>query len=176
MMGNKETDLLDYNKNYYHKCDQCNTLLEKNEIFPLEKRYEYDDQSINRLITSKINDSKNQGWIHERIAKDMEITTKQIITSSLIILITILIYFLVTGSFILLIITYIPLIYLLYKSIRFVGIRKDFIKDGLTFNPTIEEFNINLNQNRIFTIKSLLVLDKNSICIVCEEKLLKSTE
>ncbi|MHA2101956.1 MAG: hypothetical protein ACW981_00900 [Candidatus Hodarchaeales archaeon] len=170
-MDSNETSSVNSNNALCYKCENCDRVFYDNHIIYSENFNKIRIKPLNPQSILKMKISHNQDWFQNKILKDLEISIKDIIISFSIVVIAIILYFLLTGNLILLLISFIPIIYLLYRSFRLLRIQKKLLKNLITFKPNIEELNINLSQNKIFSFNPQLVVYKNALCFGCEEKL-----
>jgi hypothetical protein len=171
IMVGKETGLENSNNALCYKCENCDRVFYDNHVIHSEKINRFQFKPLNHQSILKKEISLNQDWFQNKILKDLEISIKDIIISFSIVVIAIILYFVLTGNWILLLISFIPIIYLFYRSIRLLRIQKNLLKNLITFKPNIEELNVNLTQNKFFSFNPKLVVYKNAICTICEEKL-----
>ncbi|MHA1983399.1 MAG: hypothetical protein ACW967_03515 [Candidatus Hodarchaeales archaeon] len=169
-MTGKEKSLVNSNNALCYKCENCERIFYDNNVLHTEKIDRPRFRPLNNQSKLKIDISQNQDWFQKIMLKDLEISIKRIIISLVIIVGVILFYLTITGNLILLILSFIPIIYIFFRSIKLLKIQKHLLKNLITFKPNIEKLDINLSQNKFFSFNPHLEV-KNELCFGCEEKL-----
>lgn len=155
----------------FYKCGKCNKYVITNHPSDIEQ---VKSLAINPIDNAPIvlhNEISNVELSFLKQSKDFQVLIKKNIVMLCFLGIAIVTYLFLLNNPFILIITTILFGYLFFQLFSLFKSHKRFIEKKISFNPHIEEVNINLFQNKIVKCNLLPILYENVKCEGCVQEL-----